>query len=491
MARTNNLTNFLTDVSSAIKQKTGDNTPIPASDFDTEILSIETAGNYQSKTLNITQNGNYNLLPDTGYDAMDQVSISVTANEDLDNVLTAQEQKLVDLELLVNTKSAGKGADPNIFVQTTEPEIQKGLWLQADKPEPTGYVYKDVVFTGGEWVPDGVITRLPTQYDRGWSATIGTDIYLFSFSYKTYKYDTLTNTYTPLRNVPYAAPGYGQGAAVVGTDIYLLGTAYSDENTNYKYDTLTNTYTQLTNIPYKFSRASVAAVGTDIHLFGGSNNYYYHYKYNTLTDTYTKLSNIPYSYREGYAVAVGTDIYLLGSSNTTNKNENYKYDTLTNTYTKLANIPFKFTNGVAVNVGTYIYLLGSSYTTNHNENYRYNIVTNTYEKLTDAPYGIYNSGIGYANGRIYIFGGEISGTNQNARAFVLEGDTYEQDNLVVINQGKYGVVGYDVELFTNTKSLIPPVYPVADVYYYTIEGGLDDTIPTYYGDGTQWIKFKN
>lgn len=491
MARINNLPDFLTDVATAIKTKKGDNTDIPAANFDTEITNLPSQGVYQNKQMNITTNGNYEITPDTGYDAMEKVRLNVTANEDLDNVLTAQEQKLVDLELLVNTKSAGKGADPNIFVQTTEPEIQKGLWLQADKPEPTGYIYKDVVFTGGEWVPDGIITRLPTGYDRGWSATIGTNIYLFSFSYKTYKYDTLTNTYTTLRDVPYAAPGYGQGAAVVGTDIYLLGTAYNNGNTNYKYDTLTDTYTQLTNIPYRFSRASVAAVGTDIHLFGGETYYYYHYKYNTLTDTYTKLSNIPYNFREGYAVAVGTDVYLLGSSSSPYKNENYRYNTLTDKYTKLADIPFKFANGVAVNIGTYIYLLGSSYTTNKNENYRYNILTNTYEKLEDVPYQLYSSGIGHANGRIYIFGGEISGTNQNARAFVLESDTYEQDNLVVINQGKYGAVGYDVELFSNTKSLTPPVYPVADVYYYTIEDGLDDTIPTYYGDGTQWIKFKN
>lgn len=85
MARTNNLTNFLTDVSSAIKQKTGDNTPIPASNFDTEILSIETGGNYQSKTLNVAQNGNYNLLPDTGYDAISDVSISVSVSPILQN----------------------------------------------------------------------------------------------------------------------------------------------------------------------------------------------------------------------------------------------------------------------------------------------------------------------------------------------------------------------------------------------------------------------
>ena len=85
MARVNNLTNFLTDISSAIKQKTGDNTPIPASDFDTEILSIETGGNYQSKTLNVTQNGNYNLLPDQEFDAISNVNISVSVSPILQN----------------------------------------------------------------------------------------------------------------------------------------------------------------------------------------------------------------------------------------------------------------------------------------------------------------------------------------------------------------------------------------------------------------------
>lgn len=76
MARTNNLTNFLNDVSSAIKQKTGDSTPIPASEFDTEILGIETAGTYQQKTVNITSNGTQIVTPDTNYDAIDQLTIT-------------------------------------------------------------------------------------------------------------------------------------------------------------------------------------------------------------------------------------------------------------------------------------------------------------------------------------------------------------------------------------------------------------------------------
>lgn len=44
MARINNLTNFLTDVASAIKTKLGDNTSIPASQFDTKIDSIKGIG---------------------------------------------------------------------------------------------------------------------------------------------------------------------------------------------------------------------------------------------------------------------------------------------------------------------------------------------------------------------------------------------------------------------------------------------------------------
>ena len=44
MARTDNLTNFLTDIASAIKEKKGDQTDISASSFDTEITSFQIGG---------------------------------------------------------------------------------------------------------------------------------------------------------------------------------------------------------------------------------------------------------------------------------------------------------------------------------------------------------------------------------------------------------------------------------------------------------------
>lgn len=88
MARVNNLTDFLNDVATAIKQKLGDNTPIPASQFDTKIGEIETGGNYQNKSITIATNGNYTLLPDTGFDAMDQVVISVNVPSQQPNLQT-------------------------------------------------------------------------------------------------------------------------------------------------------------------------------------------------------------------------------------------------------------------------------------------------------------------------------------------------------------------------------------------------------------------
>lgn len=81
MARTNNLTNFLTDVANAIKTKSGDSTAIPASQFDTKIANITTGhldnteyteanddlddilenAELPEGTINITQNGEYDV----------------------------------------------------------------------------------------------------------------------------------------------------------------------------------------------------------------------------------------------------------------------------------------------------------------------------------------------------------------------------------------------------------------------------------------------
>lgn len=81
MARTDSLSNFLTDVASAIKTKKGSETSIPAANFDTEILAIPVRGQYQTKIVNISQNGSTIVTPDAGYDAIEGIEIIVAIPE--------------------------------------------------------------------------------------------------------------------------------------------------------------------------------------------------------------------------------------------------------------------------------------------------------------------------------------------------------------------------------------------------------------------------
>lgn len=66
MAKTDNLTDFLTGVAGAIRTKKGTTALINPQDFESEIGSIDTAKPEQNKTLTVTENGTQTVKPDTG-----------------------------------------------------------------------------------------------------------------------------------------------------------------------------------------------------------------------------------------------------------------------------------------------------------------------------------------------------------------------------------------------------------------------------------------
>lgn len=81
MARVNNLSNFLTDVANAIKTKKGSETAIPATNFDTEILALPSQGTYEQRVLNISANGTQTITPSSGFDAIDELELTVAVPE--------------------------------------------------------------------------------------------------------------------------------------------------------------------------------------------------------------------------------------------------------------------------------------------------------------------------------------------------------------------------------------------------------------------------
>lgn len=77
MARIDNLTNFLTDIATAIRAKKETEAEIPAEQFDTEILAINTVNNQNKE---ITENGTYSA--DEGYTGLGNVIVNVESGID-------------------------------------------------------------------------------------------------------------------------------------------------------------------------------------------------------------------------------------------------------------------------------------------------------------------------------------------------------------------------------------------------------------------------
>lgn len=130
MARINNLSNFLTDVATAIKNKKGSETPIPAANFDTEITNLPSQGVYQHKTATIVENGTVTILPDTGYDAIDQLDVTVT--------VPLQQKTYTFTQNTTTTVTPDQG-----YAGFSQVNLE--IDVQGETPEPTTATVDDVI----------------------------------------------------------------------------------------------------------------------------------------------------------------------------------------------------------------------------------------------------------------------------------------------------------------------------------------------------------
>lgn len=80
MARTDTLTNFLTDVAAAIKAKKGDETAIPAENFDTEIASLPSGGADTEVLKSIIEKTATELVIPDGCTKIGQYALSYCSN---------------------------------------------------------------------------------------------------------------------------------------------------------------------------------------------------------------------------------------------------------------------------------------------------------------------------------------------------------------------------------------------------------------------------
>lgn len=371
----------------------------------------------------------------------------------------------------------------NLFIQEEEPQIKVGIWVQSNDetiPKKLAVSSKNSDLSLNGWNDVTNNEQLPYNFYLGSTAIVGSDIYIFfnetaSGVNATYKYNTLTNTYTRLKDVPFNSNR--STASVIGTNIYIFGSSVSPYNQAYKYDTLNDTYTQLANAPYQVYNASSVAYGNSIYLFGGASSGTNAYRYDIENNTYTKLSNIPQQLTAGRATIIGDNVYMFGLGSS------YlyavKYNIISGTYTQLGTV-YSAARCLLVPVGNYIYVLGSSYTeTDGVACYQYNTNTNTYIKLSNLPFKFGQGGGGLVGNKIYLIGSAFEGERkrvQTANVNLLEFD----DDLILLK------ADIDSQYRTKITNSISCDFSSCQLYKDKSISNIEANV--YYGDGTKWIK---
>lgn len=123
----------------------------------------------------------------------------------------------------------------------------------------------------------------------------------------------------------------------------------------------------------------------------------------------------------GCVAAIGTDIYMFGgelsnsnSSLITIKTLAYKYNTVTHTWSAISPLPSPVRTAATIAVGKYIYIVGGLSTpaaVGSNFVIRYNTETDAYDTAPspDLIVNAYNGKLFAAGNKLYLFGGTVNG----------------------------------------------------------------------------------
>ena len=363
----------------------------------------------------------------------------------------------------VRAIESGGGIGLNIFTQETEPETKEGIWIQTANPHQ--------------------------------SAVVGSTKYENSVGYDGVEWEKLYDG-----SFPYGYPyGYSVPLVVFDNKIYHLNVGNTDPTEINIYDINTGLWTRISgNIggyPNTGSISYSAAVvyKNEIHMLGGiyrgngTSYSKYHYKYDGTS--WSNVSTLPYSFYNGCAVVYNDEIHILGSKDSSHTRDHYKYDGTS--WSKVSTLPYDFYNGCAVVYRNEIHILGGYYAPE--ARYHYKFDGTNWESVTTLPYVFCDGGAVVYNDEIHIL--NSSKTPYRFHYRIRGKSVIESCNgtKIAIYQNPNNAAGVYATNFisgvpiTGENNKFPSGFD--DVYYIDDSGNVEES-PTYYGNGTQWIKLK-
>ena len=371
---------------------------------------------------------------------------------------------------------------PNIFVQETEPEIKDGIWFQTNNTFRKIQILDNYNETP-EWLEP---TLLSENYIKNLKSILeykGEILFVIKETSSTSlcKYDINNNILSNWKTLNFSSYYFVLG--ILNEELYTY-----DSSKLYKYNLITDIVSEVYSFDSSIVRCCI--VNNLIYLFLQNRKIYIcNTESATVTDSgKTVPENMFRFFNEGSCFYIDNCIYLIGNNNTSNSRESCKYDIKNLTFTKLADVPYNcYSAGMCIK-NKEIYIFGNSDENNYNF-YIYDIATDTYFQQENLLHSVCYGICAYIQNNLYVCSsGSIAQNNYLQVLSFPVNLSYADDSLIIIKGANYKtkLIKFNGKVINGNID-----FNFKDTKYYGVENGLDETIPTYYGNGTEWIKFKN
>ena len=425
-------------------------------------------------------------------DGKTAVANAITAK----GVTTATDATFDTMAANISAIESGSGIGLNVFTQETEPETKEGVWVQTANPHQS-VVVGDKTYANatkeGDWIWDSVST-LPYDFYSGSAVVLNNEIHIlgsYDTSSRTKHYKWNGSSWVSVSTLPYNF--YNGFAVVLNDEIHILGSGNSSYVTKH-YKWSGSSWVSVSTIPYGFYSGSAVVLNGEIHILGSNSAtsaQKNHYKWSG--STWSFVSTLPYNFVNGFAVVLNGEIHILGSSsNSSHVTNHYKWSG--SSWSFVSTLPYGFRNGRAVVLNDEIHIFGGSYdTSSRTKHYKWN--GSSWVSVSTLPYSFYNGFVEVLNGEIHIVGSSDT-SSRRSHYYYHTSNTADSSvgSKIAVYQNPSTASG---TYATNFISGVPIAgennkFPSGfdDVYYIDDFGNVEES-PTYYGDGTQWIKFKN
>ena len=378
----------------------------------------------------------------------------------------------------------------NIFIQEEEPSIKDGIWIQAKKethPYDTIRIDGDIIIPG-EWRFDHSETLSPNNKISLYCTDYQNYMYFIGANNGLYEYDFNSKQVKTLVPSQAADSNSVSGMTTDGEHIFVWGNMDI-----YKYDR-------------EGTRLNVFSCGVYPYCMCKSKNSPILYviseraihTYNTTTKEVAQIGSVSNSsYFRNAILLDDTRILLLGSTHNWGI-YNGIFDLTTNSYTSISSLDriFGLSQGAVAGVyGGSVYTFVLRDETNWKGTitkgvFKINLLDFSYEDLTEQFFnGDFSEllGFSFVNGSYYAL-------DYNTSTLLIPQDSTSvqyDDSSIVIFQAPITKTEKQTALWTYPCLKGRMCQSFFDVYYYNKETGFNFTLPIYYGNGIEWIKFKN